>query len=395
MEKENPSLILGSTGKVREPKKKVLPKYSRQTLTSIVANNQSEVNKENRLLSTIMKRDHLAVFWGPSGLGKSFLGYQIGLALAQGDNLFDVLADENYPPQEEHYRKIVNDFAPQKILYVDFEMSEKAIAGRMTEVPHKTYYVPNNNMEILIFQMTDVQDPFDYFLSIEEALTDSPVDMLIIDNLSSMCDRLEDADTAKKIMRKFEDLKRRYNLAILLIAHSNKVNAGVKLDDTQLKGSSNIKNFCDSMFSIGRGRTSTERYLKQTKCRHDPEMYGDMNVVVMELTQVQEGPRRGLTGFQFAGYAVEDKLIAIGEKTEDIEIKDFLRSHPDTTGTELANMKEFQKYRNKLDNKSFVRRLNRKIVKFRAEIADENHDEIQTILNQGATHDEDGVVTLG
>ncbi len=87
-------------------------------------------------------------------------------------------------------------------------------------------------------------------------------------------------------MKHLKQLKNKYNLSILALAHTPKRDPSRPITRNDLQGSKMLMNFCDSAFSIGESQKDKSlRYLKQIKQRNTEEVYGDDNVCLFQISK--------------------------------------------------------------------------------------------------------------
>jgi hypothetical protein len=158
---------------------------------------------------------------------------------------------------------------------------------------------------------------------IEHALKETHARVLIIDNLTYMR-RGQQAGDALALMKTLKALKAKYNISILILAHTPKRNAYMPLTINDLQGSKMLINFCDSAFAIGQSQTHPHlRYLKQIKQRNNQEEYGANNVCL--ITRHKD---LNFLGCQFEGYAHEaDHLRRPDRGTTEPEKQQILQLH--------------------------------------------------------------------
>lgn len=86
-------------------------------------------------------------------------------------------------------------------------------------------------------------------------------------------------------MKKLNDLKRKYGISILVLAHPPKRRPSDPLSINDLAGSKHLSNFADSVFAIGKSNKDKNfRYLKQIKpSRSGEPLYDSENIVVCTL----------------------------------------------------------------------------------------------------------------
>jgi hypothetical protein len=111
-------------------------------------------------------------------------------------------------------------------------------------------------------------------------------------------------------------LKAKYNLSVLVLAHTPKRDLSKPITRNDLQGSKMLINFCDSSFAIGESFTDKHlRYIKQIKQRNCELVYDADNVATCEIVKPSN-----FLHFEFIKFGVE---------------KDFLRVPTDKDRTEL------------------------------------------------------------
>lgn len=186
--------------------------------------------------------------------------------------------------------QIANEISKrQKVLYFDFEMSDKQFQMRYTDDDAGELFQFNENFIRLEFSRAygncaDLQTIIDQ-IAYEVIQHDAKV--VIIDNITWICNRCESGDAAGELMQLLINLKRAHGLSILVLAHTPKRNVSSPLTQNSLAGSKRIANFMDSMFAIGMTANNKPygRYIKQIKVRSSEMMYGDNNVITADLAK--------------------------------------------------------------------------------------------------------------
>ena len=141
----------------------------------------------------------------------------------------------------------------RKVLYFDFEMTDKQFQLRYTDAETGKCHKFNDNFLRVEFSPVNVDvSNLAYIISqITEVVDRTGARVIIIDNITWICNNAESGDTAGELMQMLIDLKRRKGLSILVLAHTPKRNTAAKLGQNSLAGSKRIANFMDSMFAIG------------------------------------------------------------------------------------------------------------------------------------------------
>jgi len=239
----------------------------------------------------------LCILFADTNLGKSILAVQIGNSISSG------ISTCGMDLQAKH----------QPVIYVDFELSDKQLECRYSQ-EYKNHFTFNNNFhraEIKSGVKIPKQYSFEEFLciSLEQLILQHSTKVLIIDNISYLKNGTEKASEATTLMIFLNELKKKYGLSILVLAHTPKRDNTKPLSKNDLSGSKSLMNFCDSSFAIGEGFNSTgARYLKQIKQRVVEEKYGLENVITCSISKDSN-----FLEFNFQGF--DNELIHLKEKT--------------------------------------------------------------------------------
>lgn len=203
----------------------------------------------------------------------------------------------------------------QKVLYFDFEMTDKQFQLRYTDAETGDMHDFNDNLLRVELSpvYVDLSNIHSIISHISDAVDISGARVIIIDNITWICNRAESGDAAGELMQMLIDLKRRKGLSILVLAHTPKRNTASKLTQNSLAGSKRIANFMDSMFAIGATQTDRPagRYIKQIKVRSSEMEYGEDHVITAWL--VKEGDYVSL---MHIGFGRECDLLAPVDNNE-------------------------------------------------------------------------------
>lgn len=262
------------------------------------------------LFSELWFENELCILFSDTNLGKSALAIQIANSISKGFNIYGFKLE----------------VSPQKVLYFDFELSDKQLENRYSN-NFQDHYEFNSNFlraEINPEQETPAEfTTFEEFLcnSIEHTIITENVRILIIDNLTYLKNDTEKAKDALQLMKLLNNLKRKYSLSILVLAHTPKRDATKPLSKNDLAGSKMLINFCDSCFAIGESfQEKGLRYLKQIKQRNTEQIYDTHNVIICKM----ENPSNFLQ-FTFIGFENEfEHLKQFTAKTTDDRISKVL-----------------------------------------------------------------------
>ena len=176
-----------------------------------------------------------------------------------------------------------------KVLYFDFELSDKQFQLRYTDKDGRLYQFPSNLYRVEINPETmNVDGDFEDAIvaDIEKAAVQTDAKVLIIDNLTWMCVNSEKGDAAGILMIKLMKLKKKYGWSVLVLAHTPKRPLTEPITANHLAGSKKLYNFFDSAFTIGLSAKDTSlRYIKQMKVRYGDFTYDGNNVMVCQIEQ--------------------------------------------------------------------------------------------------------------
>lgn len=178
----------------------------------------------------------------------------------------------------------------KRVLYFDFEQSDKQFqlrytddkTGELYEFPDNLYRVEidKEHLDVMNFEEAIIEN-------IEKLVVDSNAQVIIIDNLTYLCSATEKGDIAGTLMMHLLALKRKYDLSILVLAHTPKRPPTSPITQNDLAGSKKLFNFFDSVFAIGSSaKDSNLRYIKQIKVRYGSYTYDADNVMVCSIDKV-------------------------------------------------------------------------------------------------------------
>jgi hypothetical protein len=209
----------------------------------------------------------------------------------------------------------------EKVLYFDFELSDKQFQLRYTDDSGNTHKFPDNlfrceinpdNMEIgADFEGVVIQD-------IERTALHMGIKIIIVDNLTWLCNASEKGEAAGLLMKSLMGLKRKHGWSFLIIAHTPKRSLSNPITQNDLAGSKKLFNFFDSAFSIGfSAKDDGLRYIKQTKVRSGELIYNSQNVIVCSVEKIGS-----FTQFVNKGFASEKEHLQSMSNKEDIALKE-------------------------------------------------------------------------
>ncbi len=188
--------------------------------------------------------------------------------------------------------QIAEDIAKkQRVLYFDFELTDKQFEERYMDKDKNHYHFPDILFRVSINpdKLCGLSIPFEEAVMafIEETAVKSDTKVLIIDNITSLCMRMEKSEDASMLVRKLRELRAKYGFSILILAHTPKRNMSNPITQNDLAGSKKLFNFIDSCFAIGYSAQGANiRYVIQLKVRNCEKKHGPDNVRVYSVEKV-------------------------------------------------------------------------------------------------------------
>jgi RecA-family ATPase len=266
----------------------------------------------------------LCILFGGTGLGKSALATQIAESLALGISI---------PPFGDG-----KPVPPKRVLYCDFELTREQLIMRYSaEGPDgdltDRYSFSENLQRTEMAWNGRVPEGFEsfseaLFADIEDVIEEKQIEVLIVDNITYLdSSSTANADTARSIMQRLNDLKRSRFISILVLAHTPKRRSPhMPITEADIQGSVNLSNFADSMFAISTSAHEADlRYLKQIKTRSSRKIYGEAEVPVFRFEKFDHAARSG-TVANTARSAI-DNFLGL-QFLELVPEQDLLADHP-------------------------------------------------------------------
>ena len=210
----------------------------------------------------------------------------------------------------------------RRVLLVDCELTDKQFQMRYTDAETGLIHIfPEGLYRAEINPVTlDVNDYEEKIIkNIEAVALRMGTSIIIIDNLTYLCNSSDKGVDAGIFMMKLMNLKKKYGWSLLIIAHTPKRNLSSPITQNDLAGSKKLYNFFDSVFAIGKSAKDDRlRYVKQLKVRAGEFLYDANNIIVYELEKSS-----GFVHFEFKEYSTEKEHLR--ERTESDEEKQLKR----------------------------------------------------------------------
>lgn len=254
-----------------------------------------------KLIDILWHENELCILFADTGTGKSILAVQTADHLSRGKSKFPFVCEAD----------------PQPVIYCDFELSAKQFEIRYSNNGQNHYQFSDKFLRLEINPDADIPDGQSFeqlvFPYIEQTLQQTEAKILIVDNLTYLRTGTETAKDALPLMKLLKQLKRKYDLSILVLAHTPKRDMTRPINVNDLQGSKMLINFCDSAFSIGHSTHSQNlRYIKQIKVRNTEKKYDSDNVILMTL-----GKDDNITKFDFTEFSFEALHLKQRKKSEE------------------------------------------------------------------------------
>lgn len=201
----------------------------------------------------------ISVLFSETNVGKSIVSVQIAHDISRG-----------------HCSVTDTAMEAQKVLYFDYELSERQFKSRYGGACFGAgFYRAAPRQEHL--GELDIDKAFN---DIIKAMR-SGYKAIIVDNITFLSDAIKDASHSLRMMKTLKANTARYGCSLLLIAHTPKRAQNRIITKADISGSSNILNFADSAFALGRSYLDPAfRYLKQIKVRENTFEYTEDAVLV-------------------------------------------------------------------------------------------------------------------
>ena len=268
------------------------------------ARNQPDIKM---LVDVIWMTGELHLLFADTGLGKSAWAVQISDSLSKGNNVL-ILKNEN---------KLL------RVLHYDFELSDKQFWKRYSDINSEYKFSENLYIDTInLGEMFAEKDFNDYenllFIKICDDIEHTQAEILVIDNLTYLDSQTtSEVKIAQKVMIRLNELKKKYRLSILVIAHTVKKYFSSPITLNDMAGSKMLSNFADSVSAIGLSSEDRNlRYIKQLKPSRSAEIkYTKDNVIVCRLRK-----ENSFLGLEFVEFSQENHHLGNYEdrKTPDL-----------------------------------------------------------------------------
>ena len=248
-----------------------------------------KIKDRESLYKRLWYEGEICVLVAKSNLGKSILAVQIANEIAKSGKL---------------------------VIYLDYELEDKQFQQRYTNERTKVMFKFSDNLlraDLSIDLLLDGNGRIERFFKQIEESSKKGVKIFVLDNITSMVDKIENGDVIVDFIRRLKLLKEKYGLSFLIVAHTTKKKDNAPLVQDDLAGSKKFMNYVDSAFAIGKSLVETDvKYIKQLKVRYGKFIYEEDNVLLCRIVKEDNFPH-----FVECGCAVEKDLLNTKKSISD------------------------------------------------------------------------------
>lgn len=264
----------------------------------------------NMLFSELWYENEVCILFSDTNLGKSILAVQIADSLSKGKAIYGFKLEGS----------------ARKVLYLDFELSDKQFENRYSDNFTNHYQFNDNFLRAEL--NTDSELPnqyknFEEYLcnTLPASISKNQASILIVDNLTFLSAENEKAKDALVLMKKLKQISRTNSISILVLAHTPKRDESKPITKNDLAGSKMLMNFCDSCFTIGKSsQDNSLRYIKQIKQRNTEHIYDSENIILCSIDKETNFLR-----FLFEDFDFEKDHLQTGNKINSDQINDQIK----------------------------------------------------------------------
>ena len=273
-----------------------LEELMNQPLVSLVDMLEAKKNEpqELPLMGHFIFRSQITFLFGSPGVGKTFMCFQLANALAGGTK---------FEPYEA-------PIAPADSLYLNFELSENQLKRRyvkdgVVKPMNSGVYLLPDNMRFLDWT-PDLLATY-----VRKKLEQNPgIAAVWLDNISFLLEKLGDGDIAIAFMKAIKKVVEDLHVALIVLAHTPKVNMSEPFSMYTMSGSASFVNFGDAQIGMRESGTQAGTVLMiDTKMRDEEKKFPNSHAALFSLTP----NHMGYVELEFAGTGAEsDHLRARG-----------------------------------------------------------------------------------
>lgn len=250
-----------------------------------------ELPMPRKLFGDLWLEGEIVLLFSDTGLGKTIFGVQAADIITCG----------------KRSQLLGSHAEPQRVLYFDFELSQKQFESRYSceggGINFDPYAFSQNFLRCEINPDTfdlETSSTFEQYIliEVEKAFVDTGAMIGIIDNITYLGKGTETAKDALPLMKGLNRLKKKLGLSLMVLTHTPKRDMSRPLSVNDMTGSKMLSNFADSVIAIGASaRDQNTRYVKQVKVRSSEIIYGPENVLLVEVSKPANFLMFGILGF--------------------------------------------------------------------------------------------------
>jgi KaiC/GvpD/RAD55 family RecA-like ATPase len=229
------------------------------------------------LVGSLIKKEDVTLLFSGTGNGKSVFSIQMADKISRGESLFDGL--------------LRNDCGKQKVLYFDFELTLSDYKDRYIDGAGNKYPFLGEGWFDRLGNDEDDPKTFKEMASkMEQILTvnveNKQPNVIFVDNITAMSNGSTiDPEVVRRVMDLLLLLKKRYNLTVIVLAHTPKrYDTSKPLLVEDLAGSSLLSIYVDSIVTIGQSKMGEKiKYIKHIKVRSGAKIHDEQNVIQISI----------------------------------------------------------------------------------------------------------------
>ena len=257
-----------------------------------------------RLMGSLLWENTIGFLFASSGRGKTVLAVQMAVAISKGEGCFP------YKTEGGDTKYLLENEAAEgkKTGFVDLELSKQQFKKRYSNTEGEKFKFGENFIRISVNRngrRKRMDREQTIFADIENAVAMHKIQFLVIDNITKLSpDSKSDSEVIQRLMERFEYLRDKYGLTILVIAHTPKRNNNSQpVTSYDMSGSAIASDFADTIIAINVDNNDEKlKYIKQVKSRDEEAIYGESNVIRCNIEASSNGT---FLNFNFIGLGHE------------------------------------------------------------------------------------------
>lgn len=278
----------------------------------------AQTNAPQSLFGSFWHEGELAVLFADCGVGKSLLAVQIADAISFG--------------------RTVNGFgletSAQKVVFVDFEQSDKQFEQRYTNADGLAYSFSENFIRVTVNPDIDASYlSYALFEALENLMKETGARVLVMDSLTLHTISCEPYPGREKlIVKRVKLLQQRLGAAVLLTLQVPKSGFDARLTLGQLGASRYLMALTDSVFAMGQSCGDEDgRYLLHLRNKGKAIAHHKNCVAEGRICNAGNFPHFEVTGTGSERHHLQGQLCAL-----DTAILAAKRNHPEGSLADIA-----------------------------------------------------------